>query len=57
MAIRLSLDLEEKEKEQILKELKEYFYKAFKRYVDVHELMDIVHEDFIEEAVDIIKIY
>ncbi len=57
MALRLSSDLEEKEKEQILKELKEYFYKAFKRYVDVHELMDIVHEDFIEEAVDIIKIY
>jgi predicted nucleotidyltransferase len=57
MAIRLSLDLTEIEKEQILKELKEYFYKVFKRFVDIHELMDVVHEDFIEEAVNIIKIY
>ncbi len=57
MALRLSLDLEEQEKEEILKELKTYFYKVFKRFVDIHELMDIVHEDFIKEAVDIIKIY
>ena len=57
MALRLSLDLEEQEKEQILKELKEYFYKKFKRFVDIHELMDIVHEDFIEAAANIIKIY
>ena len=57
MALRLSLDLEEQEKEQTLKELKEYFYKKFKRFVDIHELMDIVHEDFIEAAANIIKIY
>lgn len=57
MALSLSLDLEEQEKEQILKELKEYFYKKFKRFVDIHELMDIVHEDFIEDASNIIKIY
>lgn len=56
MAVSLSLDLDEKEKEKIIKELKEYFYKAFKRFVDIHELMDVVHEDFIEEAVNIIKI-
>lgn len=57
MALCLSLDLEEQEKEKILKELKEYFYKVFKRFVDIHELMNIVHEDFIEEAANIIKIY
>ena len=57
MAIRLSLDLTEVEKEKTLKELKEYFYKVFKRFVDIHELMDMVHENFIEEAVNIIKIY
>ena len=57
MALRLSLDLEEQEKEQTIKELKEYFYKKFKRFVDIHELMDIVHEDFIEAAANIIKIY
>ena len=50
-------NLTEVEKEKTLKELKEYFYKPFKRFVDIHELMDMVHENFIEEAVNIIKIY
>ena len=57
IAIRLSLDLTEIEKEQTLKELKKYFYKVFKRFVDIHELMAMVHENFIEKAVNIIKIY
>ena len=57
VAMSLSLDLTEKEKEQILKELKEYFYKSFKRFVDIHEVMDIIHQDFIKKAVNIIKIY
>ena len=57
VALSLSLDLTEKEKEQILKELKEYFYKSFKRFVDIHEVMDIIHQDFIKKAVNIIKIY
>lgn len=57
VAMSLSLDLTEEEKEQILKELKEYFYKSFKRFVDIHEVMDIIHQDFIKKAVNIIKIY
>lgn len=57
VAMSLSLDLTEQEKEQILKELKEYFYKSFKRFVDIHEVMDIIHQDFIKKAANIIKIY
>lgn len=57
IAVEISLDLTKEEKEKTLEELKKYFYKIFKRFIDIHELMDIVKEDFIKKAKNIIKIY
>jgi len=57
VAMRLCLDLTEIERSNILKELKQYFYRSFKRFVDIHELMDIVNQDFIKQTSNIIKIY
>ena len=57
IALRLSFDLTKQEKKEILQELGKYFYKNFRRYIDVHELLDTIDENFIKNTENIMKIY
>ena len=50
LLVNINKDLLFEEREQIIKEIKEYYTKKFKRFVDVHEISEYLKDQFIHET-------
>ena len=57
LLIQYNLDIIEEEIEKITEELKEYLYKYFNRYIDIHCMSEYINDDFIKNARKITKIF
>ena len=57
LLIQYNLDILEDEIEKITEELKEYLYKYFERYIDIHCMSEYINDEFIKNARKITKIF